>query len=252
MRKIAVLNQKGGVGKTTTAVNLSHALAIKGYMVTSIDLDPQGHMCTSFGVERMHGSGIDDVILNKAPITGKSIEVRERLRLVPCGSELGKIEQLTDDGVKRGSYLREAMEGNFRDQDFIVMDCPPSSGLITVNALFSADEIIVPVVGDYLSLQGVSYLMGTLKNFNKYLKNLVKVWIVITRYHTRRRLPQDIYEKLIEYFPGMVLCTKVRETASLAESPSFGKTIFEYRNNSNGAHDYSSLADDIIYHRVIS
>lgn len=251
MRKLAILNQKGGVGKTTTAVNLSHALAIKGYMVTSIDLDPQGHMCASFGVESMNGSGVDDVILNKASITDKSIVVRERLRLVPCGSELGKIEHITHNGVKLGSCLKDAMEGNFSDQDFIVMDCPPSSGIITVNALFSADEIIVPVVGDYLSLQGVSYLMGTLKNFNKYLKHLVKIWIVITRYHTRRRLPQDIFEKLVEYFPGMVLCTKVRETASLAESPSFGKTIFEYRNKSNGAHDYNSLADDIILHRVI-
>ncbi len=123
--------------------------------------------------------------------------------------------------------------------------------MLVVNALLSATEVLVPVPGDYLSLQGLAYLMGTFRNFQKTVGHKIEEWFVLTRYHTRRRLPDEILQRLQKYFPSRVFATRIREGAALAECPSFGKTIFEYRRNSNGARDYQSLADDLVCGRTI-
>lgn len=245
MRTIAVVNQKGGVGKTTTTVNLAHALALKKKKVVAIDLDPQGHLGASFGVNTRQTHGIDEVLLDNVPIENNLVEVRQGLQFIAAGTQLSRMEQLVSGGAKRGMYLKEALAGEFKDQDYVLIDCPPASGLLLVNALFSTREVLVPVAGDYLSLQGLSHLIATFKNFEGRLKHTVKEWIVLTRYHKRRRLPEEIMGKLKEYFPKRVLRTRIRESAPLAECPSFGKTIFEYRNNSSGADDYRSLATEL-------
>ena len=250
MRTIAVVNQKGGVGKTTTTVNLAHALALKKKKVVAIDFDPQGHLSASFGVDSRNASGIDEILLDDVPIERNLIEVRDRLQFIPAGKQLSRMEQLSSGGMKRGMYLRDALSGKFQDQDYVLIDCPPASGLLLVNALFSTREVLVPVAGDYLSLQGLSHLVATFKNFEMRLKHNLKEWIVLTRYHKRRRLPEEILGKLKEYFPKCVLKTRIRESAPLAECPSFGKTIFEYRNKSSGADDYRSLATELARRRA--
>lgn len=245
MRTIAVVNQKGGVGKTTTTANLAHALSLKNKKVVAIDLDPQGHLCASFGIDARNTPGIDEVLLDGVPIEDNLMEVREGLKFIAAGTQLSRMEQLTGGGVKRGMYLRDALEGKFEDQDYVLLDCPPASGLLLVNALFATREVLVPVAGDYLSLQGLSYLTATFQNFENRLKHSLNEWIVLTRYHKRRRLPEEIMGKLKEYFPKRVLNTRIRESAPLAECPSFGKTIFEYRNKCSGADDYRSLATEL-------
>lgn len=245
MRTIAVINQKGGVGKTTTTANVAHALSLDGYKVTALDLDPQGHLGASFGIDPRQSEGMDEVLLHGGVIEDFVIPVRHGLQLIPAGSGLGQLEQIQEGGASRGRLLKDALQGYLSDQDFVLIDCPPASGLLVVNALFCAQEVLVPVNGDYLSLQGVSYLMGTFKQFENKLGHRLREWFVMTRYHRRRRLPEQVMERLNHYFPDKVLKTRVRENAALAECPSFGKTIFEYGKSSNGAQDYRALASEL-------
>ena len=249
MRTIAVINQKGGVGKTTTTANLAHALVLNQHKVTVIDLDPQGHLTTSLGEDYLQQPGLDSVLLDDFPIEDCAKEVRPGLTLVPSGPSLGNLEYKAMRGIKRGTILRDAMKDRFQDQDYILIDCPPASGLLVINALFSTNEALIPIAGDYLSLQGLSYLIGTFKNFEK-LGHKITESFVMTRFNTRRRLPQQVLDTLKQYFPKQVLSTKIREAAALAECPSFGKTIFEYRKNSNGAADYGELALDLAHGRT--
>ena len=249
MRTIAIINQKGGVGKTTTTANLAHALVLHEYKVTVIDLDPQGHLTTSLGVNYLERPGLDSVLLDDYPIERCIKEVRPGLSLIPSGPELGNIEHRAMRGVKRGTLLRDAMKDRFQDQDYVLIDCPPASNLLVINALFSTNETLIPIASDYLSLQGLSYLIGTFKNFER-LGHKINEWFVMTRFNTRRRLPQQVMDTLKQYFPQRVLATRVREAAALAECPSFGKTIFEYKRNSNGAADYESLALDLAQGRT--
>ncbi|MCK5335219.1 MAG: ParA family protein, partial [Gammaproteobacteria bacterium] len=130
------------------------------------------------------------------------------------------------------------------------IDCPPSSGLLVINALFATEEILIPMTGDYLAMQGLSHLMATLANFEEALQKTYTQWIVLSRFHDRRRLAQEVREKLIDYFPDTVLKTSISEAASLAECPGFGKTVFEYRPNSKSTEEYTKLVKDLISGRV--
>lgn len=250
-RVVAIINQKGGVGKTTTSTNLTHALAKSGKKVTVIDLDPQGHLAVSFGVVNPNRPGIDEVMLGDADISTKLIPVRDDLQLVTAGPRLQEIEQLSEGGAKRGSLLRKALHENLNDQDFVFIDCPPSSGVLVANALFAADEIIIPMTGDFLALQGLSHMMGTIKRFEQVLKKEYKLSLVMSRYATTRRISKEVLKKMLEYFPNQVLSTVIRETALLAECPSFGKTILEYRPGSRSARDFRSLASDFLEGKVM-
>ena len=251
MRTIAVINQKGGVGKTTTTTNLAHALALQGNKVVAIDLDPQGHLGASFGIQDPDTPGIDEVLMNDASVKDCLIEVREGLQLIQAGPRLGAMEQRVNGNATNGNLLKNALKHKFNKKDFILIDCPPSSGLLVVNALYCANEVLVPVVGDFLSLEGLSHLMGTFRNFEKKLGHEIEEHIVLTRYHKQRRLPEEIMRRLKHYFPKKILKTRIREAAALAECPGVGKTIFEYKKNSNGAQDYLALADDLLMGRVI-
>ena len=249
-RIIAIINQKGGVGKTTTSVNLTHALARMGKIVTVIDFDPQSHLAVSLGVVSPNISGIDDVMLNRANLQQQLIPVRKNLNLVVAGPRLQEIEQLTEVGAQKGDLLRTALLESLTDQDFIFIDCPPSSGVLVVNALFAVDEILVPMTSDFLALQGLSHLMGTIKKFEKALKKPYRLSIVMSRYIATRRISAVVMESLQKYFPGKVLATAIRETALLAECPSFGKTIFEYRPGCRSARDFTELAKDFLEGRM--
>ncbi|WP_446811830.1 ParA family protein [Methylomonas sp. 2BW1-5-20] len=251
VRIVAVLNQKGGVGKTTTSVNLTHALAKLGKRVTVIDLDPQSHLAVSLGVVDSRKSGIDAVMLGLCSLQQQLIPVRKNLNLVVAGPRLQEIEQLMDGGARRGDLLRNALLDGYFDQDFIFVDCPPSSGVLVANALFAADEILVPMTSDYLALQGVSHLMGTIKKFENALKKPYKFSLVMSRYIPTRRISKEVLGVLQKYFPGQILATTIRETALLAECPSFGKTIFEYRPGCRSARDFTALAKDFLEGRMM-
>ena len=246
---IAVMNQKGGVGKTTTTLNLAHALAMTGKRITVIDMDPQSHLTASFGAEQPQQEGIDSVMRGDNTLNDVKIAIRENIDLVPAGARLGELEQISVGGARRGWLLDDALKKE-KGQDFIFIDCPPSSGMLTMNALLAAKEMLIPVSGDYLALHGLSRLLTILKHVEQRLKHVTKKWLVVTRFHSRRKLAQEVHNKLLNYFPGQVLATAIRENVSLAESPSYGKSIFEYKKSCNGAQDYRDLADDLLNGRT--
>jgi len=248
-RVISVINQKGGVGKTTTATNLAHGLALKGYQVLAIDLDPQAHLASSLGITREDIAGLDAVFLKGIPLHSVQIKVRENLNLVSAGGHLNEVENL-EGGKSRGLLLKRAIDQYQDDVDYIIIDCPPSSGLLVINALFATEEVLIPMTGDYLAMQGLSHLMATLTNFEEALQKEYKQWIVLSRFHDRRKLAQEVREKLINYFPDSVLKTSVSEAAALAECPGFGETVYEYRPNSKSTQEYTALVKDLISGRV--
>ena len=249
---IAVINQKGGVGKIITTLNLSHALAQHDKKVLVIDLDPQAHLTSGYGVLRLEQEGIADVLLGEAELTDVIEEVRENVSIIPAGSRLGELEHLTEGGAKRGFLLKEALKDNTSSYDFVLVDCPPSSGILGMNALLAAEEVLVPVSGDFFALQGLSRLMSIFQHIEGTLKRKTKKWVVLTRFHERRKLAREVKGKILSYFPNSVFQTAIRETVALAESPGFGQTIFEYQPKCNGANDYRELAADVIESRVIA
>jgi len=251
VRVVAIINQKGGVGKTTTSTNLTHALAKKGYKVTVIDLDPQGHLAVSLGVTSMQVSGIDEVMLGEKNIEQQVIAARDNLQLIVAGPRLQEIEQLSEGGAKRGDLLRKALHENLQDQDFVFVDCPPSSGVLVANALFAADEILIPMTSDFLALQGLSHLVGTLKRFEAALKKKYKISLVMSRYVTTRRISKEVLATMLKHFPNQVLSTVIREASVLAECPSFGKTIIEYKPGSRSARDFRDLAEAFLEGKVM-
>lgn len=251
MRIIAVINQKGGVAKTTTTVNLGHALALSGHRVTLLDLDPQGHLATYLGVNERNITGLDRVLLSDAPVEQAVLQVRDNLRLIPAGARLDRVEQLSEGRLDVSKRLKAAILAQQDSCDYLLIDCPPSSGLLVIFALYSAQEVLIPVNGDYLSLHGLSHFLGTLKNVESALGHSIKFTLALTRFHPRRRLSQSIVHKLLDYFPGRLLATPVREAAALAEAPSFGKTIFEYAPSSYGSDDYRALASDLMSGRMM-
>jgi len=175
MRRIAVMNQKGGVGKTTTTLSLAHALALSGRRVTALDMDPQGHLGKGLGLNGEAEQGLDEVLLDGVPLEDNVLEVRERLRLVPAGERLAEVEMVAQGGASRGFRLNEALQGKMDNEDFIFIDCPPSAGLLSMNALFAAEEVVVPVSSDYLALHGVSRFMMILQHIEQALNRQMKV-----------------------------------------------------------------------------
>lgn len=245
MRTIAVINQKGGVGKTTTTANLAHAFAIKGHSVTGIDMDPQGHLAAHWGCFRRDSSGVGQVLLGEKIIPEVAVSARDKLHLVPAGEGLKNIER-GECGELSPDSLKDALSLVADTQDFTFIDCPPASGLLIDYALSAADEIIIPVAADYLALRGLSDIIETVRNFEQQFEKKFTFWVVVTRFHTRRKLSWEVRDKLLEYFPDNMLATSIREATVLAECPSFGKTAFEYKGANFGAYDYASLARDLM------
>lgn len=246
MRRIALINQKGGVGKTTITTNLGHALALAGYRVTVIDLDPQGQLASSYGIFRAPAKGIDQVMLNALEPGSVKQGVRDMLTLIPAGDRLQEIEHLHDGGASRAQLLNRALTGALDDQAFVLFDCPPSSGVLVANAIFAADEALIPVSGDHMSLNGLAKMLLTMKKFEPYLKRPLRQWIVLNRFFPRRRLCKEVLEKLNEHFERQLIKTRIRESAVIAECPGIGRTIFEYKPGSQSAKEFHALATELI------
>lgn len=246
MKTVAVINQKGGVGKTTITANLAHALALKGLKVTVMDLDPQGHLSASLGIFKAPAHGIADVLAGVKTLEAVRIDTRESLHLIPSGRNLAELEQKQGDLKQRMYLLKQVLNEQPLGQDYLLLDCPPTSGLLAANAILASDEVIMPVNGDYLSLNGLAHLMITLKRFDKLRDQPLKRWILLSRFVKQRKLSREVLEKLQQYFPGLIINTAIREASALSECPGKGRTIFEIHVTSSAAADFRHLADDLM------
>ncbi|MEJ2694168.1 MAG: ParA family protein [Candidatus Thiodiazotropha sp.] len=246
MRRMAVINQCGNVGKTTIATCLGHALSLSGHRVTLVDLDPEGGLAAGYGIFRAPSKGIDRVMLNGTDLRSVKIGARDLLTLIPAGGTLAQLEQRDGDGARRAHRLSEAIEGQLADQRFVIFDCPSSSGLLSVNAIFAADELLIPVTSEAETLNGALRTLVTLKRLETYLPHPVAARIVLNRITPRRKATREMRQKLQQLFPGALLDSAIREGQAIAESGVMGRTIFEYKAASHSAEEFKELANELL------
>jgi chromosome partitioning protein len=259
MRRIAIINQKGGVGKTTAAVNLAAALAQLGQRVCVIDLDPQAHATTHLGIEPDGKAGsMYEVLVNNRPLAEVRRKVGERLWVAGSDINLAAAEVELAGVVGREVILRDLLlqdEGAF---DFVFMDCAPSLGVLTLNALAAANEVFIPLQPHFLALHGMGKLLETTALVARRINPSLKVTgIILSLYEASTRLAQEVVQNLQEYFErsrgtntpwskARIFGTRIRRNIKLAECPSFGQPIFAYAPKSNGAEDYAALAREVL------
>jgi chromosome partitioning protein len=259
MRSIAVINQKGGVGKTTTAVNLSAALAEAGNRVWLIDLDPQAHasLHLGFGMEEDYLS-VYDVLTADVGLDDVRHLVDDNLWLSPAHIDLAAAEMELAGAVGREIILRDRMAEVSERFDYIIFDCPPSLGILTLNALTTVDEVFLPLQPHFLALHGLSKLLRTIELVARRLNPVLQLTsVVYCMFETGTRLASEVVEDVELFFEDQRLTdsiwsnaysfdTRIRRNIRLAEAPSYGQSIFQYSNDSNGAQDYRSLAQEVI------
>jgi chromosome partitioning protein len=259
MRSIAIINQKGGVGKTTTAVNLSAALARQGRRVCLIDLDPQAHASLHLGLALADGDrSLYDVLSDEAEIADVRQQVAENLWVVPSHLDLAAAEMELANEVGRETILRRKLEADHEDYDYLLIDCPPSLGVLTLNALTAVREVMLPLQPHFLALHGLSKLLRTIDLVAERLNpRLHLAGVVLCMYETGTRLAAEVAGDVEEFFANQqrstsawagakALDTFVRRNIRLAEAPSFGQSIFDYAAGSNGAEDYQRLAEEVL------
>jgi chromosome partitioning protein len=234
------------VGKTTIATSLGHALAMSGQRVTLVDLDPKGRLTAGYGIFRAPSKGIDRVMLNGTDLRSVKISARDLLTLIPAGITLSQLEQVEGDGAKRVRRLREAIAGQFEDQAFVIFDCPSGSGLLSMNAMFAADELLIPVTSEAESLNGALKTLVTLKRLEAYLPQPVVARLVLNRYAPRHKSSREMQKRVETHFPEALLKTAIREGPALAQSTDMGRTIFEYKSGSHSAGEFKALARELL------
>lgn len=257
---ISVVNQKGGVGKTTTTVNLGAAIATRGKKVLLIDIDAQSNLTTHLGLglkedpqdlqevpRQVPEWTIYDVLKGSKRLQDVVIKRTENLDVVPSSLLLSAADLELGGMVGRELLLKRAIE-KIRDQyDVILIDCPPTLGLLSLNALAAVDKVVVPVQSEYLALHGVRQLLDTIDQVRGiYNQSLVVGGVLICLHDSRKRLARAVADTIRAYFGQLVFTTVIRENVALAEAPAKGQTIFEYMPKSSGAEDYSALAEEIL------
>jgi chromosome partitioning protein len=247
-RVLAVANQKGGVGKTTTTVNLGAALAELDYRVLVIDLDPQGNATTGLGIDaRNFELSMYDVIMRDAPLED-AIEPTslKNLFVAPATIDLAGVEIELVPAFSRELKLKRAVDSVVEDFDFVLIDCPPSLGLITVNGLAAASEVLVPIQCEYYALEGLGQLLRNVHLVSSNLNSSLKVTtIVLTMYDARTRLAIDVATDVREHFPAQVCRSVIPRTVRLSEAPSFGQPITVFDTTTRGAIAYRELAKEV-------
>lgn len=249
-RIYALVNQKGGVGKTTTAINLGAYLALAGQRILLVDLDPQANATACLGVDHAHVDvGTYDALIGRAD-AGDNLLYNPNLKLslLPSSPALAGAQIELVDIESRESLLKRALEGVREHFDYILIDCPPSLGLLTINGLLAAATgVIIPVQCEYLALEGLTQLMQTLKRVRKGLFPSLKVrGLLLTMYDSRTNLSHDVVREVRSHFPGEVFDTVIPRSVRLAEAPSHGLPISEYDPSSSGALAYKELAQELM------
>ena len=254
-QEIHFITGKGGVGKTTSAVNIGAALAMGGLRTLVIDLDPQGNASTAFGVQRDEVQGMYEVIIKDLPIKDAALKVPgyPALEIIPATQSLANAEVelvplvARELRLKRAltSYLNEAASRGERF-DYVIIDCPPSIGLLTINALVAADELLIPIQCEYYSLEGLTLLLHTVTLIQEHLnQNLKLTTIVLTMYDGRTRLANDVADEIRKHYPNELIDIPIPRAVRVSEAPSYGQTVMTYDPGSNGADAYARVAREI-------
>jgi chromosome partitioning protein len=263
MRVIALMNQKGGVGKTTTCANLGAALAESGARVCLIDVDPQSHLSINFGHDAKDGDQtLYDLLTGHASFLECVRQIGDRLAILPGSIDLAAVESELAGVANRQTILRRAMLQAQHEFDYILLDCPPSLGLLTLNALAAATEVLIPMQPHFLALQGFAKLLETTHLMSRQINPTLSIaGIVLTMFDSQTKLSSEVVSELenfltsargkrLPWSESRIFKTRIRRNIKLAEAPSFGQPITQYDSSSNGATDYRALAAEIALMRV--
>ena len=246
---IAVVNQKGGVGKTTSAVNLAAAVGMRGRKVLLVDIDPQGNATSGLGLNKRElEKSSYDVIINGTPAREVIVKTEfDGVSILPANMNLAGAELELVDSAKRESNLKNALALVKGEYDFIFLDCPPSLGLITLNGLCAADTVLVPIQCEYYALEGLSQLITTVRQVKRLYNPMLEIeGVLLTMYDGRLNLTNQVVEELKRFFPKKVYATPIPRTVKLSEAPSYGQPIMYYDKRSKGTDAYLAVADEFL------
>jgi len=259
VQTLAIINQKGGVGKTTTVANLGAAVAARGHRLCLIDLDPQSHLTLHVGLEPgANQPGIYQVLTNNESLDDAAVELVENLSIVPSVIDLAAAETELVTVVGREQILRDRLSRCNSNYDYVIIDCPPSLGLLTLNALAASDYVFIPLQAHFLALQGLGMLLETVSLVQQRINPVLKVGgVILCMYERQTRLAGEVVADIEEFLQAArnsdvpwsdatIFSAAIRRNIKLAECPSYGKTIFDYDPHSNGAADYNSLAEEFL------
>ena len=254
-RIFTVANQKGGVGKTTSAVNIAAALAMGGLRTLVIDLDPQGNACTALGIDRNQQAGMYEVLVKERPISAivQKVVGFPHLECAPADRGLAEAEINMVGMVARELQLKKALLEFLHERevagerfDYVLIDCPPSLGLLTVNALTVAEEVLIPIQCEYYSIEGLTQLLETIEKITQILNPaLVVSTVILTMFDSRTRLANDVANNVRKYFPTQLIDTPIPRAVRISEAPSFFQTVMTYDSASPGALAYMTVAREI-------